>query len=199
MCHLRWSCLPALVLVCGAGPGPAQDKPSRPDADRADSILSDAPLTIVFRKVRELPRDGLPREWTYSINSAGGGELTVEYMPDFSVPARKQPTRQKFEVPADKMDAIRKALRVERFFNLADADGPHMIHGGWTTLAVVAGPLAATQRLSSTDWGNWNGDQHKAAAPAMRLFVAVCEAVDPDAKVFTELPRVKRVVADLKK
>src|SRR5262245_9546317 len=199
MCHLRWLCLLALAFACGTVLGPAQDKPSQPDPDRADSILSDAPLTIVFRKVRERPRDGLPREWTYSLNSAGAGELTIEYVPDFSVPARKQPTRQKFEVPAAKMDAIRKALRAERFFNLAEADGPHWIHGGWTTLAVVAGPLAGTQRLSSTDWGQWNGEQHKAAAPAMRLFVAVCEAVDPDGRVFTELPDVKRIVADLKK
>ena len=200
MSRLRWLCLLALGLACGARPGSAQDKPSRPDPDRADSILSKAPLTIVVRKVHgELPRDGKPYEWTYSLNSAGAGELTIEYGPDVSVPVRKKPTRQKFEVPAEKMDAIRKALRTERFFNLADMDGPRLLHGGWATLAVVAGPLAATERLSSTDWEHWNWGQRKAAAPAMRLFVAVCEAVDPDGKVFTELPGVRRIVADLKK
>lgn len=188
-----------LIAAISAGPGPAQDKPSQPDPERADSILTSAPLTIVFRKVAELRLNGQPREWTFSINSAGAGELTIEYVPDFSAPGRKPPTRKKFEVPAAKMDAIRAALRAERFFNQADVDGPVIPHGGWSTLAVVAGPLSATRQLLSPDWGHWNGEQQKAAAPAMRVFVAVCEAVDPEGKVFTELPAVKRVVADLKK
>jgi hypothetical protein len=187
------------ALVRVAGPCPADDKPARRDLDGADSIFETAPLTIVFRKVLERPPDAQAHRWTYSINSAGVGELTIEFMPDLSVPARKPPTRQKFEVPEAKMNAIRQALRVERFFNLSDTNGPHMIHGGWTTLAVVAGPLSATRELQSKDWSRWNGEQQKSAASAMRLFVAVCAAVDPEAKVFDELPDVKRVVADLKK
>jgi hypothetical protein len=168
-----------------------------PSPERAREILENAPVTLVFRRVYDDPPDGRPYEWTYSINSAGTGELTIDYVR--GIRESKPPTRQKFEVSAEKMAAVRKALRDEHFFHPREVDGPVALHSGWTSLTVSAGPLTAIKQFDSPNWDYWKGDDLKKAAPAMRIFLAVCDAVDPEGKVFTELGAVKKAVVELKK
>lgn len=176
---------------------PANGKDRELTPERADSILADEPLTLVVRNVGHYPSPGQPLGWTFSINSAGAGELTIDY--GHGAPVAGKPSRQKIEVTVDKMAAIRKALRDERYFHLAEVDGLVPLHAGWTTLTATTGPLTAIKTFESPSWSGWTGDQQKAAAPAMRIFLAVCDAVDPDGKVFTELPKVRKVIRDLKK
>ncbi len=97
------------------------------------------------------------------------------------------------------MKAIRKALRDERFFQLSKGNGGHIVHGGWTTLTVSVGEIAKVQRLWTSDWSSWREKDRKVVAPSMRLFVVLCKAVDPDAKVFPEWPRIADFVSDQKK
>jgi hypothetical protein len=178
------------VIIASSSPLAAEDR--QPDSKWADSILEDSPITLVFRRIT--PWSG---ECTYSINSAGACERTIHFDPISRDP--KKPTRQKFEIPAEKMTAIRQALRSERFFNLKKVEGLTALDSGWTTLMVSAGSLTATQHFDSPNWAGWTPEQKKAAAPAMRIYVAVCDAVDPEGKVFTELPKIKEVVRDLSK
>jgi hypothetical protein len=190
-CSLRYCFVGAAVAFCSA-PAGAND----PTPEQADSAMADAPLTLVVRTGGAYPGPpGSPIEWTFSINSAGAAELTTEYVGT----DRNKPVRHKFEIPAEKMAAIRKALREERFFHLAKVDGAVGLHARSTWLTVTAGPFTATQTFESPSWPGWKGDAAKAAAPAMRVFLAVCDAVDPEGKVFTELPKVKRAVQDLTK
>jgi len=195
----RCLCLAALIL--GAAKLQADEKDKLVEEKVVYGILAESPLTIVFRKVYGYPPipDGRAVEWTYSINSAGLGERTIRYTQDLTDRKDKKPESKKFEVSAERMDAIRKSLRDERFFHLPRADGPVGLHKGWTTLTVVADDYAKTERFFSTDWRGWSEAELKIAAPAMRLFVTMCDAVDPDSKVFEELPKVKELVRGLKK
>jgi uncharacterized protein (TIGR03067 family) len=100
-------------------------------------------------------------------------------------------------LPAKQIAEIRKALREEHFFQLKEYYGPGVIHGGWDTLTVIAGDRVKQVRYRSI-WA-WDGrrDREKLAeaAPAVRVWLKLCEAVDPDGKVFEERRGVAKAIA----
>jgi hypothetical protein len=188
----------AVFLTVGdAGTGAPQDD-LKPSPAVADHILEDAPLTIVFDKVDEaVPFNGLPCGWCWSINSAGQAELTVSITANVSTRTPRKSIRKGERLSADQMASIRKALRDSRFFHLQKEYGPVYEHGGWTTLTVIAGKLSkSVTYCSSWGWSSYFKEkpaEFRKAAPAIRLWLKVCEAVDPGGKVFEE----KKAVAEL--
>jgi hypothetical protein len=168
-------------------------------------LLKDGPLTIVFQQWRMPGREGAPYDWCWSINSAGEGELTVRTSFKLRPLTKEKTTRQKLVLSGKQLAAIRKVFREERLFNLKGEYGPPIFHGGWSTLTVVVGEhVKQVHFLSSWSWvSHWERDKdtHKLAdmAPAVRIWLAVCEAVDPDGKVLEERKEVAKVIAGLKK
>jgi hypothetical protein len=156
--------------------------------------LEDGPLTFVFKKVIERSEEGVPHTWIWSVNYAGQCELTV---PKFG---QMKTNRRKFEVEANKMSALRIALREAKFFELNEFFGPAYIHGGWETLVVVAGDEAKTVRFNSSwSWPNGNSGMTSDSFPAIRVWLRVCEALDPDDRVFEHRRKVAELVGKVKK
>jgi hypothetical protein len=187
-----------LTVVCGIA---APDNEKELSAEAGQANLEDAPLTIVFRKLHESPRYGAAYRWCWSINSAGQGQLTIDNWINLRPLTPVKTTRQKLELSAKQLVAIREVLLKERFFHLKNEYGPHVIHGGWSTLTVVAGDHVKQVRYCSS-WGwtsLWKREKMVDAAPAVRIWVKVCEAVDPDTKVFPERKDVAKVLGELKR
>jgi hypothetical protein len=192
-----------VAVVRSAATGSTEQEP-RPTPATADFILEDAPLTIVFSKVTEAAVfNGQPNGWCWSINSAGQAELTVSITPNVAKLTSSKAIRKELKLSVQQMAAIRKSLRDGRFFHLKGDYGPCIIHGGWTTLTVVAGLLTKSVRFHSS-WA-WVSDLKREraalveAAPAVRIWLKVCEVVDPDGKVFEERQEVAEVLRTLKK
>jgi hypothetical protein len=169
----------------------------------ADRILEEEPLTIVFRKVSERGVfDGSPDTWNWSINSAGEGELTIDFTANLAKRVLPKTTRQAFKLSAGQMTAIRKVLRQERFAQLKKEYGPWVIHGGWSTLTIIAGEhLNKTVRFGSVwTWAS-SSEKDKLAqrAAAARVWIKICEAVDPEGKVFRETKNLAKAVRAVKK
>jgi hypothetical protein len=182
-----------LFLSVTVGLLAAGDKRPVVSAKVADRLLRDEPLTIVFRRISEGGRLDAPWRWSWSINSAGEGELTITSI---------KSTRRKVVLCAEQMAAIRKTLRDEQFVELKDAYGPVYIHGGWDTLTVIAGEhINKTVRYSSI-W-SWSTDRKKGtlteAAPAARVWLKVTGIVDPDGKIFKEQKELAAALKALKK
>lgn len=136
----------------------------------------------------------MPWRWYWSINSAGEGELTINFP--------LKPTRRKVALSAEQMATIRKSLRDERFFELKDQYGPGIIHGGWSTLTVIAGEhINKTIRYNSV--GSWGTEREKAilaeAAPAARVWLTISDILDPDTKIFDERKELASAVMKLNK
>lgn len=189
-----------LMLTCARGFSSENDSGFTPEL--ADAILKDEPLTIVFRKViEEIRFDGKPNGWCWSFNSAGQAELTIELSPNLPMLTAKQKERKKLELPPKKMDEIRQVLRDAQFFHLKDDFGPHVVHGGWDTLTVVAGEHAKTIRFHSV--GNWPEKGKKSLSeksiPAARVWLKMVEVVDPEGKIFAEKASVAKSLRELKK
>jgi hypothetical protein len=189
-----------LLAGLGAGATCAQKRGESPVA--AERSLRDAPLTIIFRKVSEDPAPGLPSSRCWSINSAGQGQLTVEFSPTLRQPnPGPRTTREEFKLSPKTMAALRRALRDARFYHLDQPDGygPIVVHGGWTTLTVAAGDHVKQVRFNALRlWGSRSArDEMAEAAPAVRVWVKVCAALDPDGKVFPERADVAKAVASL--
>jgi hypothetical protein len=159
----------------------------------ADGLLRDEPLTIVFRRILEDPPLGAPWRWSWSVNSAGQAELTISRFPN--------PMQRKMEFSAKQMAGIRQVLRHEHFVELKDSYGPLVIHGGWSTLTVIAGEhINKTVRYNSTNWvNNWGMDKLAEAAPALRVWLKMSEIVDPEGKVFQERTDLAQLLKALKK
>jgi hypothetical protein len=160
-----------------------------------DILLRDEPLTIVFRQLRESTGPDMPRRWYWSINSAGQGSLTINFM-------NLKPTQRKVDLSGEQMAAIRKTLLAERFVSFKESYGPLYLHGGWSTLTVIAGEhINKTVRFNST-W-SWASQKEHAAlvenAPVVRVWLAITEVLDPDGKVFEERKILAAALKDLKK
>jgi hypothetical protein len=190
----------AVFLMVGDACIGASENGLRPSPEVADSILEHVPLTIVFDKVIEFPAfNGRPYGWCWSINSAGQAELTISTTAiegKFKL-MRPKSIRKELRLSADQMASIRKALRDARFFQLNKEYGPVYVHGGRSTLTVVAGRLSkSVTYCSSWGWASYFKEKRaefRKAAPAIRLWLKICEAVDSDGKVFEE----QKAVADL--
>ena len=171
-----------------------KDKSRLIGTDLEDKDLRDEPLTIVFRRFRELPPANETSRWYWSINSAGEAELTTRGGP--------KPSAQKVSFSAERVAAVREALRAERFAAFKDDYGPLVVHGGWDTLTVVCGDrINKTVRFNSV-W-SWavgpRKDKFAEAAPALRVWVQVAELVDPDGKVFSERKDLATALKELKR
>jgi hypothetical protein len=169
----------------------SQDDRGGLSPETADSILKSEPLTIVFQKTIEDPTYSGPYEWCFSINSAGQTELTMSLLDGL--------TKRKFEISATKLAAIRKCLRDEKFVELKNSYGKSVLHGGWSTITVIAGEhVKKTVRYNSTYAWASRLEQGKLneAMPALRVWLKICEAVDPEASAFPERrPIVKSLEA----
>ncbi len=140
----------AVFLAVGDACIGASENDLRPSPEVADSILEHVPLTIVFDKVIESPAfNGRPYGWCWSINSGGQAELTISTTAiegKFKL-MRLKSIRKELRLTVDQMASIRKALRDARFFQLNKEYGPVYVHGGWSTLTVVAGRLSKSVTL----------------------------------------------------
>jgi hypothetical protein len=180
----------------------ATDRETTLSQEAADAVLRDEPLTIAFRQVAEMvPMQGLPDSWCWSINSAGQAERTISHTANLRELTPRKQTRQKMEFSTKQMAAIRQALREERFFSFKENYGPVYIHGGWAKLTVVAGQWTKTVRYSSSgSWASaWERPKLAEAAPAVRVWLKMCEVVDPGGKVFEERQKVAEAIQALKK
>jgi len=75
---------------------------------------------------------------------------------------------------AQQMASIRQTLCDERFVDLEDAYGPLVIHGGWSTLTVIAGEHINKRIRFNSTW-TWATSKEKdelaKAAPALRIWL----------------------------
>jgi hypothetical protein len=171
-----------------------------PDAGLSE-ILRDAPLTITFSKhTGDRPPHGDPYSWIWSINSAGQGERTICFFPKITGPG-PDAKREKFTLSPERMNAIRKALHEEQFFAMKDHYGPIFIHGSWSTLTVTARQWTKAVRFYSTP--SWaaepNREDLSGLTSASRVWLAVCEGVDPDREFFPERKKLAEAIRALKK
>jgi hypothetical protein len=167
--------------------GAGSHKERKLSPELADDLLASEPLTIVFRHVSERGAfDGTADAWTWSINSAGQGELTTHLSANLAKLTPATATRQAFRLSASQMAALRKTLREQRFAHLKDEYGPWVLHGGWSTLTVISGGhINKTVRFRFV-WG-WANPEEKdrlaGRAPAARVWLKVCEVVDPEGRI----------------
>jgi hypothetical protein len=100
------------------------------------------------------------------------------------------------------MASIRQTLCDERFVDLGDAYGPLVIHGGWSTLTVIAGEHINKRIHFSSTW-TWATSKEKdelaMAGPALRIWLRMCEVVDPDGEVFKERKGVPEALKGIQK
>ncbi|HMC63483.1 MAG TPA: hypothetical protein VKI65_00940 [Gemmataceae bacterium] len=137
--------------------------------------LENDPLTIAASTVGAF---GKGRSWYLSMNSAGQAELTIETYPER--------TRRQFQVSKEKLAALRKALRQEKFFDLSGEYGEQVPDSSTTTLTVTAGDH--TKALKLHFLMNWAVSRDKARlrepARAVRVMLLIrnwftdAEAVD---------------------
>jgi hypothetical protein len=148
--------------------------PGDPASDRViDTFDWEEPLTISASTVGRF-RHG--HSWYFSVNSAGQAELTIMTIPN---------TRRRIVITGNQLEAFRKAMKQERFFELGDAYGQHVFDGSTESLAVTLGNR--TKAVEVHYLMNWVGkDQAKLREPAraVRLLVMIrgwikdTEAVD---------------------
>jgi hypothetical protein len=124
----------------------------------------DEPLTLAVSCVGRFAKG---RPWYLSVNSAGKAELTID--------TPGGPVRRQFDVPKERLAALRKALADEAFFDLADEYGQHVPDGGVQTLTVTLG--GRTRSVKVRYLMNWVTANEKAKlrepSRAVRLLVLV--------------------------
>src|SRR5262245_14582420 len=151
----------AYILTLGIGMSCGQPGPDKPVAPPRQ-LLETAPLTVAASNVGDYANG---RSWHLSVNSAGKAELTVESDPG--------PVRVSFTVPERSLTELRKALIEQRFFELNDEYGEHVLCGGVYALTVTAG--ADSRSVKVYFLGNWenNGELAKLREPARALRLLV--------------------------
>ncbi len=164
-----------------------------PDSEReepaptAAAQMRDDPLTLVASDIVPRPPSG----WYLSVNSAGKGELTL----GLRLGTLPKPTPRQLEFTGKQLAAIRQVLLYERFFDLKDQYGERVPDHGWSTLTVIAGDRIKT--VTYHYFMNWvvnaNRDKLAEAAPALRVWLKVCQTADPEGKFISR--NAKRVRA----
>jgi hypothetical protein len=163
-----------------------------------DSRLREDLLTIVLTRALAgpWPQDAKPYFWHWSINSAGQGAFTVESKTNVrdEFPIKKT---ELFKLSGPQIAAIHRALREARFLQLDSRYGPNIPHPEMMSLTVIMGtevkqvayfdPHSFTSSL-------WTEEIRTKSMPAMQVWLAVCEAVDPDGKSIPEIKRIGEVI-----
>jgi hypothetical protein len=136
-------------------------EPPKPKAwsDRwpGDAAIQNLPLTISLSE-----EVGLGGSWYFSVNSAGDGELTINYPKNVI---------QSVKVSPIQLDELRELLIHEKFFELRDEYGEHVPDGGSQTLTISVGESSKTIRIYFL--ANWvaGGEKAKLLEPARALRV----------------------------
>ena len=102
--------------------------------------FGDRPITI---SLSTMGRFGLKNPWHLSVNSKGQAELTIE-----RGRAGKRAKLQ-FQVTDEQFANLRKVLIEEKYFDLKDTYGEHLVDCAVRTLTIAAGDLAKTVKIYS--------------------------------------------------
>ena len=128
-----------LVVACQRGADRAQPA-------TAAYEIQNGPIAIAASTVGRFA-DG--HSWQLSVNSSGHAELTID---TFS-----EKTHRQFQVSEEQMQALRKLLLTERFFDLKSHYGERVPDGSTRTITVTAGDQSKSVKLFFLM--NWVNDE----------------------------------------
>jgi hypothetical protein len=132
------ACVGCLLLITGPGCLATATKTTRLEPERTVTLpeARDEPLTIAMSTVGRFSEG---YSWYLSMNSAGQAQLTIHTFP--------QPTRREFAVSVEQLASLRKVLKDERFFELADEYGEIVPDGSTDTITVTAGQVTRCAKV----------------------------------------------------
>jgi hypothetical protein len=164
-----------LALSCGHGQTPSNLRTVGVGPEFGE------PLTIAFEKVNENPGLDIPGRIYWSINSAGECEETVSYL------LKKE--RHRVACSPESLRALRNVLAGEQLGEIKNSYGPQIMHGGWSKFVIVLGGSTSVTCRLNTPCGaehSWDKKDLISAMPALRIWLKLCDVVDPKSKVFEE-------------
>ena len=170
-----------LAVFCLSPDKLSADKEQRVDVTYQ---VQEDPLTIAVSTVGRFAKG---YSWHLSVNSSGKAELTIDTFPER--------TRREFQIPAERLEALRKLLLQEQFFELKDEYGQIVPDGSTDTITVIAGEEVKTVKLQFLmNWANHEKSKVREPARAVRVLLLIREWFDDPNAV--DLRRYDRMVVE---